>query len=559
MGEWADMKTHTIILFLLFILVNVLFVFPIVYLFVGSLSSSALTVLPPFSFKNYLDAFSDPLFTPIVVNTLAFSVGAALLSLVLGMILAWKYSRTIFRGRGLIGKLSYLGITVPVFVQALGWIFLLNGNNGLINELAKFVLRINHPLFDVYSLPGMILVQGLVEVPLSFAILSSAISQFDRELESAARISGASTYATVTKVVLPLLLPSMVACFLLTFAGSIESFAVPLFVGQGAGITVLSTKVYFAIAAGLSPQFGEAAAYGIILCIPVVILTYVGTRLTTSEKYQFVRGSSSTYVEQRKGGITGLISTILTMTVVVMIVFLPLSVLLYTSIIQYFHPPDAGTLGLITFKGYQDVLFGSLSTPLINTLIYGTIAASIGLPVAFMLAYATHTYTGRLSDYFRIAAGSISYSTPGIVFGLALLWTYIRTPIYGTMWMLILAYICKFLPLGFRTLVGGVSRMHKEMEEAAILSGASILKRTRRIFAPLLKSDFATSWILICAGASRDISMTLLLYSTNTITVSVDVYNLYNSVGTNEMASLAIFLAFILLTMFSIIRRVFKT
>lgn len=543
-------------LLLLVVLLIVSSILPIAFLALGSLAVGSVTIFPPYALNSYLETFAQKDFESVIVNTIIYASGSTLVSLALSLPLAWYLGRYSLRAKGFFTTLAFFGLIMPAFVQAAGWIMLLNPNNGLINILAEYILGTTKPLVNIYSMVGMILIQGLVDIPFAFAPLVGSVSQFDRELESAAHISGGGTAYTMARVTFPLLIPGIITAVLLTFARSMESFSVPLFIGQSARITVMSTKVYFAIASGVAPQFNIAAVYSVLLTIPVGMAIYLSNRIFSTKKYQFLKGQSL-YQAQALRGRAVVVGYLIVGTILGIIVFLPFGVLLYASFLPYYQPPSLQVLSLLSLSGYAGFLNGVLTAPIINSLIFAALAGIISVIFSLFLAYARNRTGPRLSGFISTGA-TLTYAVPGVTMALAMIWTYIYTPIYATMWILVIAYFARYNPACFRGVVNGLSRVSDEMEEAAVVSGAGVLTRLGRILTPIIRSDIVGGSILVVASAYTDISMTIFLYTASTITVSVSVYSLYIEALIPQMAAEGVMATIVLFVVLSVIKKVFK-
>jgi iron(III) transport system permease protein len=228
----------------------------------------------------------------------------------------------------------------------------------------------------------------------------------------------------------------------------------------------------------------------------------------------------------------------------------------YVSVIEYVHVPGPETLGLLTLRGYMDILAGNLSVPLFNSFLYAVVAASIAVSLGLLLAYGASRSSKRVSSFFGFGA-TVPYTVPGVVMGLAFIWTYIYTPLYGTMCIIILAYVTRYLAIAFRTILAGFSRIHDEIEEAALVYGGKLSRRIGTILAPLLRKDIISAWMLVAGASFVDISMTIFLFNSQTVTVSVAVYNLYLVTSTTDMAALAFVASTGLMLVFTILKKVF--
>ena len=320
----------------LIVIVGFLTVSPVVMLLLGSFSEG-LGAFGIFTLEKYVKSYTDPALLEIIVNTIVFMIGSSLVATALALFMAYLNTRTNIPFKVLFQIISIVPMMIPHILFAVSWGLLLNPSNGLINLVLKQILNLQDSPFNIYSLPGMILVEGLLDLPVSYLIIAPAMSSFDVSLEESSKVCGSSNLRTLFKITLPVLRPAILASVTLVAIRSLESFAVPSALGMPGRIYLLSTHIYRIIATGFAADYGMAAAVGMSALAASVTLIVLYRHLTSeSEKYVTIsaRGYRPGLIELHRGKIP--LFVIVALLSFVLIV-LPVLVLLYTSLVPLFH------------------------------------------------------------------------------------------------------------------------------------------------------------------------------------------------------------------------------
>ncbi len=336
-------------------LVGFLTVCPVAMLVLGSLSEG-LGSFGSFTLQKYIRAYTDPALGTIIVNTVIFTLGAALESTVLALFLAYLNTRTNIPFKFLFRVISIIPMMIPHILFAVSWVILLNPSNGILNMLLKNTLNLSHSPFNIYSLPGMILVEGLLALPISYLILSPALSAFDGSLEESSRTCGASNLRTLLRVTLPVLRPAILASITLGIVRSLASFAIPSVIGMPGRIYVLPTHIYRMIATGFSADYGMAAAVGMSVLAASVSLIYIYRHLTSeSERYVTItsRGYRPTLIDLKSARVPFTSAVAL---LSFLLIILPVLVLLYSSLLPYNMVPSAKAFSMMGWRNWIQVL-----------------------------------------------------------------------------------------------------------------------------------------------------------------------------------------------------------
>ncbi len=507
---------------LLIAIVGALTVFPVLMLLLGSFSEG-LTAFGKFTVHKYVEAYTDPVLFDVLANTTLFVLGSSLLSTVLALFLAYLNTRTDIPFKFLFKIISLIPMMIPHLLFAVSWALLLNPSNGLINLALKQALSLEDAPFNIYSIWGMILVEGLLDLPIAYLIIAPAMASFDVALEESSRVCGAGTMRTFARVTLPVLRPAILAAFILGLVRSLASFAVPSVIGMPGRVPVLATHLYEMIATGFATDYGKAAAVGMSVLAASVTLIVVYRALTAeSEKFVTVssRGFRPAVIGLGKAR-TPLFCAVALLSLVLIV--LPVAVLLYTSLVPYSMVPSARAFSLMSWKHWSDVLGDPISLlSLKNSLFLGVVGATLGVLLSIFVAYVIVKVKTRASGLLE-SLSYLSFSFPGIVIGIGFMWFFVQTPLYATIWALLLGYIGTYLPYGIRPMSSAFIQIHSHLEESSLVCGASPLTTLRRIIVPLLIPGIVSGWILMASMFVRELTLSVVLSRPGTEVLAVQI------------------------------------
>jgi len=504
------------------VIVGFLTVCPVIMLLLGSFSEG-LGAFGTFTLEKYIKSYSDPALARILVNTAFFTVGSAVVATSLAIFLAYLNTRTNIPLKRSLHVMPIVPMMIPHILFAVSWALLLNPSNGIINLVLKDVLNLEISLFNIYTLPGMILVEGLLDLPIAYLIISPAMSSFDASLEESSRVSGASSLETLRKITLPILRPAILSSFCLVIVRSLAAFAVPSMIGMPGRIYVLATHIYRIIAIGFATDYGMAAAVGMSALVTSITLIYVYRRLTAeSEKYVTIsgRGYRPALINLRKSkyplcAVVCLFSFAL--------IALPVLVLFYTSLLPYSMIPSWKAVSMMSWDNWTTVLKDPISLiSLKNSIFLGIAGATLGILLSIFVSYIIVRIRTRGSGLLESLV-FLSFSFPGIVIGVGFMWFFVRTPLYATIWALLIGYIATYLPYGVRPLTSAFIQVHNELEESSRVCGAGILYTLRRIVIPLLAPGIVSGWILMAAMFVRELSLSVVLSRPGTEVLAVQI------------------------------------
>ena len=531
---------------------------PTLMLFYGSFRSKPLGVPGGFTLAHYISAYSDPLTYQLLFNSFIFAGGSALLATALAATLAWISIRTNAPFRKLFELTAIVPNIFPPVMLAVSWTVLLSPRTGLINRLLMQMFDLAEAPLNLYSLWGMVFVEALITVPLAFLMVSAALYSMDPSLEESARVAGSSNLQIAFRITLPIVRPALLASAMLNFVRAIESFDTPAIIALPARIEVFTTKIYREAVGAFPPNQNLAAAYGVSLLFITMIFVYFYRRLTThSERYVTVtgRGYRPTIIDLGNwryfaSAVAGLI--------LLLIVVLPFMVLIYVSFISYIHVPGAKTWELLTLDNYRaNVTDSRTYRALQNSLMLSVGGATVCMLLATLTAWVT-TKTKATGRGLIEAMTFIPWAFPGTALAIGLLWTYvyIPLPIYGTLWILLIGYITRFLPYGLRTMTSTIIQLHDDLQQASMVCGASFLTTFRRILLPLLRPGFIAGWIILATIFLREFSTSIFLYSPGAEPLGPLLYHFYVDGNLGPMCSLALIVSIVCIVLIVIARKI---
>lgn len=542
------LSTRKLIPLFVTIFVSALCMIPLFFLFwdsfkdvyVGNLFDPSLT---NFTLKNYREVLADPRSFGMLGDSFIFAFGAIIVAFFFGGAIAFLVERTNTPFRNIYYGLMYVPLVMPSMLNSIGWILYLSPTIGLFNKAAMFI-GFPGPIFNAYSLPAMCWVQGLSMSPLTFLMLGAALRAMDPSLEEAAYTSGAGKLTTIVRITLRLMTPALAGIWILQFVGGLEAFEVPLLMGASAGIHVFSTNIYFAARELNPPEYGNAFVYAItIIIIGTAGLMFSQRMMGRAGQYATVTGKGyrPRLIDLGKWRF---VSTAFTMLFLVFSTVLPFLMLLYASFLPYYQVPSARAISTMSWNNYATLLGRSDFVLVIkNTLtICGIVSISTVL-LALMISWIVirmRPKGAKILDFMSFIPRAI----PGIATGFAFMVVFLifPNPIYGSIWIIVLAYMVSFLPVGTRFTHAGIAQLKAELEEAAAASGAGLLTIFRRIIVPLLLPSLIAGGLYCFLLSAKVLSAAAILYTPDTMLLSVMIFQLWNEGSIPLVGTLAVFM-----------------
>ncbi len=506
-----------------------------------------------FTLGNYAAAYSSLETAKLFLNSVLFATGTAAFSLVIGTALAWMNERTNTPFKRLFFGLALVPLIIPGILFTISWIMLASPKIGIFNLLLQHWFGTDHVFFNVYTLWGMIWVDGLHYSPMAFLLMTAAFRSMDPALEESAAMSGAGLWQVVRRITLALAWPAIFATLLILFVRAIESFEVPALLGMPAGIFVFTSAIYEAIHKYPS-QVGLASAYGVTLLAITSIGVWFQSRLSDSgQRYSTVTGKGFRPRRIDLGRWRYLTAAIF-IAYFLLIAAAPLFVLLWSSVQKYYSVPSAAALANLTLDPYRFIL----NHPTFLRSVWNSLLLSVGCATIIMLVTSVICWmvvkTKIPGRWLLDNLASLPIVFPGLVLGLAIMVFYLNVgaAIYGTIWILLIAYVTRFMPYGIRYNTASMVQIHRELEESAAMSGASWGSTFVRIVLPLLKPGLVAGWIYIAIVSLRELSSSILLYSPGTEVVSILNWELWENGQYVELSALGVMLIVLLFVLVQI-------
>jgi len=545
-ADFATIAPHLVWWGTILLLAFIVF-YPSIVLIVNSFKAGG-----EFTLANYQRLFQDPKLYTSMLNSLKVVVPSTLIGTVLGVVLAWIVARTDIPGKKIWQILIAVPYLIPPFIGAIAWTYLL-GPIGWFNKWYMQLSGASSPLIDIYSLGGMIFVMSIYGYAIPYVVVLPAFKMIDASVEEAARISGASTWRIMRDVSIPLLMPSIMGGMLLLFMNLLADFGIPAVLGAPKQIHLMTTEIYVTILnADLSNNLQIAAAYSMLLALFGIIGLQLYQKIVKSSKYVVVSGKSTSAEMIKLGKWKYPISAGLGI-VVFLTAVAPVAAAFFTSLIRAYGAPI--TWSNLTFRNYARLFsIESIQRALTNSF---TLSAVSGIMIAFlglMLAYMIIRMNKRGA---RLVEGLIAlpYAVPGTIVALSMILAFlnpipiIHLSLYNTYWILLIAYLARFMNLGLQTLSGAVTQIHPSLEEASRISGAAPMRAFWDIMVPLLRPSFYAAFFLVMIPALGEITLSALLWSVGNETIGVIVFSMQEEgkvTLTAAMASILIVTVFLL-------------
>ena len=505
-----------------------------------SLFTTTLTgELDEFTLRFYGDLFRDLQVLEPFLNTLYFSTGSALLATLIGGVVSWIVTRTDTPLRGLGYFTAFASFGTPFILYTIGWLLLL-GKAGPVNYWLGRLLD-QKGLLNIYSLGGMVFVEALLWSPFVFLMTAASFRSMDPSLEEASAACGARIGQTLRRISLRLMLPAFFSVLLLIFIRAFESFEIPALVGLPGDIRVLTTAILLD-AQRMPPTYGRAGAFSVLLMLVVAGTLYAYFRVTRDESsFHTITGKGYRPALIPLGRWRYLAAGGLLVYSFVLLV-LPFLIILWASLLPFYIQPSFEALPKLTLKNYVLAIhFPKITDAIKNSILLGLGSATVVMVLTTFASWIL-VRTKLRGRWLLDLLTTLPLLFPGIVMGLAIMRFYliVPIPIYGTLWILLAAFVTRYIPYGIRYTHAGLLQLHRELEEAAYASGASWANAMRRVTLPLLTPSFLGGWVFVFLLSAKELSMSILLVSPRTQVVSVAVYELWENGQVGELAAFGV-------------------
>ena len=506
-------------------------VIPLSYLLIRSLFPKG-----SFSLESFKRVYTYDLNWTALINTLVISGLTTLFGVILAFPLAFLVGRTDMYGKKFFRTLFVTTYMVPPYVGAMAWLRLLNPNAGVLNKFLMQIFNLPKAPFNIYTVGGIVWVLTCFYYPYAFITISRAMEKMDPSLEEASKISGASPLKTLMTITIPMMTPSIIAAGLLVFVASASAFGIPSIIGAPGQIYTVTTRIIDFVHIGSDEGLNDAMVLAVFLMVIANIVLYITTFVIGKRQYITMSGKST------RPNIVELGKWRMPITVIISIfsffvVILPFVTVALTSFTVNMGKPIS--LSNMSMSAWNKVFSrASILSSTKNSIIAGLAAAFFGIMISCIMAYLlqrTNVKGKRIPD-FLITLGS---GTPSVTIALALIISMsgkFKINIYNTLTIMIIAYMIKYMLMGMRTVVSAMSQVHPSLEEAAQISGANWLRMLKDVTLPLIGASIVAGFFLIFMPAFYELTMSTLLYSSNTKTIGYELY-IYQTYHSQQVAS----------------------
>jgi len=498
----------------------------------------------PWTGENFVTAFGSAFTYRLLLNTFLYTFVSLAIGLSIALAFAWLVERTDMPYASSIYTLLLIPLAVPSLLKALGWVLLVGPRQGVINLLIRNVVGLDTAVgpLNIYSFTGMVFLTALSFVPTMFLMLGPLLRNIDPSFEEAAETSGVATIHTLRKITLPLIAPGILAVIMYFVIVMVESFEIPLAIGLNANFPVLSLQIYSSVRGSALPEYGLASAYSFLgLVLGVALLYFYRNATANAQRYAVITGKGYSQKRFRLGrgkylalGFIGLYFFLA--------VLLPVGVLLWSSLLDFYRPPSWAALAHLSLKNYLTIFRSPrLALAALNTCVLFLSAATLSVIIALLVSWIIQRSRARFTVLLDNAV-FLPLAVPSIVIALGVMLFYISTPLWGTIWIIVLGQIIRYLPFGTRTVGAALVQIHRELEEAAWASGASRLTTLRRIILPLVLPALGNAWLWVAVHSMRDFTFPLMLISYTNVVITSLLWSLWERGAMTEMSALSVLL-----------------
>jgi iron(III) transport system permease protein len=488
-----------------------------------------------FTLSVFADAYDQYDLGSMIANSLVFAGASTVIALPVGAILAYLVARTDLPARTLWFALAIAPLVIPLVLYTIAWIFLASPRSGALNA------ALGEGTVNVFGLAGMAVVQGLHLVPIVFLLMYAGFRRMDPAFEESALACGVPLPTVFRKITLRLAVPALSAALLISLISALEDFIVPALVGIPGGVWVLTSRIWDSLSR-YPFDLDQAAAWSVTLLVVVSIGVFLHSRLTRrTRRYQTVTPKGFRPRTTPLGrwrwpalafcAVYGFVA-----------VALPFLVLLYVSLQPFYAPPTLERLGNPTGRNYA-ALFqdGDVLHALKNSVLLAVGAATLTMALMAVASWVT-VRTKMRARWLIDNLAFLPIAVPGLVLGVALLFVYLRMPVgvYGTIWILLIAYVTRYLPYGMRYASVSMGQVGRDLEEVAHVSGAGWVQTFRRVLLPLVAPGLLAGWLTIVIFAVRELTSSIVVYSPGNEVLAITIWNQFESGEFSELAALGV-------------------
>ena len=505
-----------------------------------------------YSIVHYTATFLDPFTYRVLLNTLGFAATTLVVALAFGVPLAWLVERTDFPGKTLLFTAMAIGLAIPGFASAMGWLFLLHPRIGLLNSWLRQTFGLQSAPFDIGTVTGMGWVQGLDLAPVAFILTAAVFRAADPTLEQAAQIAGARFRQIAGRIVFPLAWPGILAAGLYIFTIGFSAFDVPAIIGWGNRLFTFSTYLVLQLNPNKGlPNYGAVAALStLMIALAGALSWWYGRMQQRAHRYQVIRGKAYRPRLQELGALK-YSAWLFAGFYLCASKLVPLLLLAWASVLPYFQLPSAAAWRTVSAKRYTDLPWTIIRESVVNTGMLMLLVPTVTLLISIAFSWIVIRSRLRGRAIFDFIA-FLPHAVPSIVFGVgALLLTLSLVqpvvPLFGTIWILLVVFVVARTSYATRMTNSGLIQIHRELDESAQVSGASTGVILRRVLGPLLAPTALYAWLWMALLTMRELTLAVILTSRGNITLSVEIWNLWLAGGLGNAAALALIMVAVML------------
>lgn len=513
----------------------------------------------PYSLENYSDVFLSASTYETIWITGLYAGGALILSFSIAIVLAWLVERTDMPLRNTTYTLTIAALGIPAVIAGISWGLLGNERIGVINVFIRWLFGLDgRGPFNIFSIWGMIVVQAITMVPVTFLLITGAFRAMDASLEEAGVVSGASFRQTVRRITLPVLAPAIFSAFIYQIVTVVESFDIPLVIGLRADVLVLSTRIFLEIVpVGGLPNYGIASTFSVLmLLVALGPLLYYNRIIARADRFSTVTGKDFRQKRYELGRAKPLALGFVFLYVLAAL-FLPLLILVWTSLIPFYQVPSRAALDNVSLDAFRNLGASEFfMEALVDTFVVGLSVAVGTMLLGVLTAWIVVRVHSRWSRALDVLA-YVPHAMPGVIIGTSVLLIYLvlPVPLSGTIWVIVIALSTQYTSLSTRLMNGAISQIQVQLEEAAEVSGASQTQILRKILLPLILPPFVNGGLLIFLLSIRNLTLALILASPKAVLLSVLIFQRWDAGQTEDTAAVGIVMVAITLGMSIALRR----
>lgn len=546
----------------LLLILAFLVIYPVLMLLLGALTNTNPVVdgfgVFDLSLDNFITVLGNENVHAALANSLIACTGGTIVAVAIGLAFSWIVVRTNTPAKGFIAAASLIPLFVPPLVGAVAWAILGSPKTGLLNTMFKWMGLDGLLQVNIYSMAGLIFVFGIYYAPYVYMFTSSALRNMDPSLEDAAEVCGASAVRTIFTITFPLIAPAIISGALLSFIVMLGIYGIPAVLGTPAEVPVLTTYI-FKLTAWAPPLYSTAASVAILLMAVTGTLVFLQQKVLSGRSYTTVAGKAFRPRSLNLGPWRWL-TLVLALIYILVVVVLPMLALTISAFRKFMFIPtfaslfDVKSYALMHFYAVLDNPYTIRS--IVNTMKAGVITAVLGGALAFAIGYTVNRTRAPGRRSIDIVS-TLPVAIPGLVVGVAYLWAWIGLPggLYGTIWILALAFIARFMPDTVKALSTSMMQIHKELEEAAWICGKGLFGTIGTIVLPLAKPGVIAAMTLLFVLAIRELGSSLFLYSSDTMVMAVLLLDYYEGGSVGKTAAFSLVQIALLAVLISITHR----